>query len=437
MGVSSIPEGAKVYDLYDSLNPTFYRLLLAKQPNKVAKGGRSGTKSSAISEILVQKKEVYPESNIICFRQTANSLRMSVYNQIMWALNEAGIADQYQFRTNPMTILHKKRRTGFYFMGMDDPQKVKSIKLEKGFVSDLWFEEADALRGFEEIDTVQDTFIRNDLPHGLEVNTWVSYNPPRGQYHWINEWTDSLAKNPDWYVHHSTYLDDVRGYNSQQLRRKIENYKIHDFEYYRWQYLGEVIGFGSNIYNMNLFNIIDELPDDDPIVDIAYSADIGHQTSATAVLCFGITAKNNVILLDTWYYSPEGKVIKKAPSELSKDVNTFVKGKGYGVYKYTIDSAEGGFRNQYYLDYGVRWHGVAKKENHIMIDYTHDLLAQGRMFVLNNKNNQIFLEQAKRYEWDEKTIQSGSPKPIGVDDHSVDAFIYFVVDNLRRLRLKH
>lgn len=432
---SSTPK-TKVHDLYERLNPTFYRLLLTDKPNKLAKGGRSGTKSSAISEILVQKKEIYPESNVICFRQNANSLKMSVYNQIMWALNEAGVADQYQFRTNPMTILHKKRRTGFYFMGMDDPQKVKSIKIEKGYVSDLWFEEADALRGFEEIDTVQDTFIRNDLPYDLEVNTWVSYNPPRGQYHWINEWVATLVNNPDWYVHHSTYLDDLRGYNSQQLLRKIETYKETDYDYYKWQYLGEVIGFGSNIYNMNLFNIIDALPSNDPIVDVAYSADIGHQTSATAVLCFGITAKNNVILLDTWYYSPEGELTKKAPSELSKDIYEFVKSKGYGVYKYTIDSAEGGFRNQYYLDYNVRWHGVGKKQNHIMIDYTHDLLAQGRMYVLNNENNQIFLEQAKRYEWDEKTIKTDAPKPIGEEDHSVDAFIYFVVDNLRRLGLK-
>lgn len=437
MEVSSISPNAKVYDLYDRLNPTFYRLLLTSKPNKLTKGGRSGTKSSAISEILVQKKEVYPDSNVICFRQNANSLRMSVYNQIMWALGEAGIADQYHFRSNPMTILHKERNTGFYFMGMDDPQKVKSIKIEKGYVSDLWFEEADALRGFSEIDTVQDTFIRNDLPHGLEVNTWVSYNPPRGQYHWVNEWVDSLANNPDWYIHHSTYLDDLRGYNSNQLLRKIENYKIHDYDYYRWQYLGEVIGFGSNIYNMSLFNMIDEVPSDDPIVDIAYSADIGHQTSGTAVGCFGITAKGNVILLDTWYYSPEGKIVKKAPSELSTEVHEFIDKKKYGVYKYTIDSAEGGFRNQYYLDYGVRWHGVSKKKNHIMIDHTHDLLAQGRMYVLDTPNNQIFIEQAKKYEWDEKTIKSDEPKPIKEEDHSVDMFIYFVVDNLRRLNLKH
>lgn len=425
-----------VNKLSDKLNPTFFKVYLTNKPNKLLKGGRSGTKSSAISQILVEKKERYPDSNMICFRQKANSLRMSVYNQIVWALNEAGVADQYRFRSNPMTILHKTRKTGFYFMGMDDPQKVKSIKIEQGYLSDLWFEEADALRDFSEIDTVQDTFIRNELPDGMEVNTWVSYNPPRNQYHWINEWVDTLLANPDWYVHHSTYLDDLRGYNSQQLLRKIENYKANDPDYYRWQYLGEVIGYGSNVYNMSLINVIDELPSGDPIIDIAYSADIGHQTSATSVGTYGISAKGNVYRLNGYYYEPARKTVKKAPSELAEDVHEFIEGNGYPVYKYTIDSAEGGFRNQYYLDYGTRWHGVNKKQKHIMIDYTHDLIAQGRFFVLNNDSNQVFIEQMKRYEWDEDTLKTDNPQPIKEDDHSVDDFQYFVTDNLRRLNLK-
>lgn len=427
----------KINKLSDKLNPTFFKVYLTDKPNKLLKGGRSGTKSSAISQILVEKKERYPDSNMICFRQKANSLRMSVYNQIVWALNEAGVADQYTFRNNPMTILHKKRKTGFYFMGMDDPQKVKSIKIEQGYLSDLWFEEADALRDFSEIDTVQDTFIRNELPDGLQVETWVSYNPPRNQYHWINEWVDTLSSRNDWFVHHSTYLDDLRGYNSKQILDKIEQYKQNDFDYYRWQYLGEVIGYGANVYNMNLINIIDELPTDDPIIDIAYSADIGHQTSATSVGTYGISAKGNVYRLNGYYYEPANKAVKKAPSELSEDVFEFIKANGFNVYKYTIDSAEGGFRNQYYLDYGTRWHGVNKKQKHIMIDYTHDLIAQGRFFVLNNDSNQIFLEQMKRYEWDESTIRSDNPQPIKEDDHSVDEFQYFVTDNLRRLNLKH
>src|SRR5699024_11574719 len=78
-------------------------------------------------------------------------------------------------------------------------------------------------------------------------------------------------------------------------------------------------GLGTNLYNMNLFKPIKELPSDDPIILIDTSTDTGHQVSATTHGAFALTAKQNVILLDTYYYSPEGKVNKKAPSELSKE----------------------------------------------------------------------------------------------------------------------
>lgn len=421
--------------LSEKINPTFFQVYLSDKPNKLLKGGRSGTKSSAISQMLVEKMHRYPQANVICFRQKANSLRMSVYNQIVWALQDAGVSNEYKFRNNPMTILHKRTNTGFYFMGMDDPQKVKGIKIENGYLTDLWFEEADALRDHSEIDTVQDTFIREDLPNGELVNTWISYNPPRNQYHWINDWSEMLRYDDNWLVHHSTYLDDLRGYNSPQIIKKIENYKKHDYEYYRWQYLGEIIGLGSNVYNADTIQLIEELPDD-PIVDVCLASDTGHQTSATAVSAFGITAGGKVILLDTYYYEPAGKRLKKAPSELSEDIFNFEQSLDYHIYKRTIDSAEGALRNQYRKDYNIGWHPVAKQKKHIMIDYTHDLLAQGRFYILNNDNNQVFLEQLRRYEWDEDTVTDDNPKPLKVDDHCCDVFQYFVTDNLRRLNLK-
>ncbi|MCK8669491.1 phage terminase large subunit, partial [Pseudomonas azerbaijanoccidens] len=110
-----------------------------------------------------------------------------------------------------------------------------------------------------------------------------------------------LRYDDNWLVHHSTSLDDLRGYNSPQIIKKIENYKKHDYEYYRWQYLGEIIGLGSNVYNADTIQLIEELPDD-PIVDVCLASDTGHQTSATAVSAFGITAGGKVILLDTYYY---------------------------------------------------------------------------------------------------------------------------------------
>src|SRR5690625_8050848 len=48
----------------------------------------------------------------------------------------------------------------------------------------------------------------------------------------------------------------------------------------------------------------------------------GVQTCALPIsthLAFGLTAKRKVILLDTYYYSPQGKANKKAPSQLSEE----------------------------------------------------------------------------------------------------------------------
>ena len=106
------------------------------------------------------------------------------------------------------------------------------------------------------------------------------------------------------------------------------------------------------------------------------------------------------------------------------------------IIRLTIDSAEGALRNQYYKDFGIRWVPVAKKKNQTMIDMVTSLLAQGRFFYLDHENNKIFIEEHKMYRYDEKTIKTPEPKVIKEDDHTVDEFKYFVLDNSKLLGLK-
>lgn len=428
-----------IFRVQKEINPKFKSIWKTKKPYNILKGGRNSFKSSVIALWIVFQMLLYivkgETANVVVIRKVANTIRDSVFLKMKWALSKFGVLEQFKDTKSPFILRHKKTGSTVYFYGQDDFQKLKSNDI--GNLIAVWYEEAAEFDSREDFDQSNATFIRQKHPLAKQVTFFWSYNPPRNPYSWINEWADEMRGNPLYQVHESSYLDDELGFVTEQMVDEINTIKENDYDYYRYLYLGEAVGLGTNVYNMSLFNMIDELPSDDPIVDVAYSADVGHQTSATIVGCFGITAKRNVILLDTWYYSPQGRVKKKAPSELSKEVYEFVKGKGYGVYKYTIDSAEGGFRNQYYLDYGTRWHGVAKKEKHIMIDYTHDLLAQGRFYVLNNQNNKVFLEQCKRYEWDKNTLHSDSPKPIKEEDHGPDMFQYFVTDNLRRLNLKH
>lgn len=438
-------------NILDLINPAFYPVWLTDKPNRILAGGRSSTKSSAISLRLVTDFLNDPEGNVICLRKVAKYLSTSVYEQIKWAIYMLGVGHEFKFMHSPLKIIHKQTETAFYFYGVDDPMKLKSAKIAKGYVMSVWFEEAAEYAGVSDIDMITDTFIRQKLPVGKEVVTYYSYNPPRNPYSWVNKWKDEKQADPDYFVHHSTYLDDIKGFLSAQILRKIERYKETDYDYWRWMYAGEVIGLGDNVYNMAQVKRLIEIPDDDDLIYLAFSIDSGHQVSATTCLALGFTKKRKVILLDTYYYSPADKATKKAPSELSRDIHEFIqtiieKHKytdrwGYlhdlPIIRLTIDSAEGALRNQYYKDYATKLHPVAKPKKAIMIDYVHDLFAQGRFFYLDIEANEVFVSEHRRYQWDTDTIDSDNPKVIKEHDHTVDAFQYFVTDNLRALDLKY
>ncbi|WP_313469825.1 PBSX family phage terminase large subunit [Lysinibacillus sp.] len=427
-------------NVLDLMNPHFYSFWLAEESNIILKGGRSSMKSSVISMKLVLEFVEDDLGNVVVLRKVGKYLSTSVYEQIKWAIYMLKLEDEFYFGKSPLVIRHKATNTAFYFYGVDDPMKIKSAKIAKGYVMALWFEELAEFAGVEDIDIVSDTFIRQDLGD-KDVKVYYSYNPPRNPYAWVNEWTDSKAGDDDYLIHHSTYMDDEKGFLSAQMLRKIEKYKENDIDYWRWMYAGEVIGLGDMVYNMSHMQVIDDLPSDDDIILIDTATDTGHQVSATTHLALAYTKRRNVILLDTWYYSPENKVNKKAPSELSGDFKTWLDKvreefkRQYDVQ--TIDSAEGALRNQIFKDYGIRLHPVAKKKKIDMIDNVQDLLAQGRFFVLNTPNNQIFLEEHRKYQWDADTLQTDDPKVIKVDDHTCDAFQYYVNDNLRKLGLKY
>lgn len=426
----------------DLINPHFYKVWHTTCPYILMKGGRGSFKSSVISLKLVTEMKKHTQAkhkvNVVCMMSQHKYLRDAVYQQISWALNMLKISNEYIFRTSPLRIVHKRTGSSFYFYGVDDPLKLKSNAI--GDIIALWYEEAANFESNEVFDQTNATFIRQKSQFVDHVKIYYSWNPPKNPYEWVNKWVEKCIELDDHLVDHSTYLDDELGFTEDQQLKLIETYKKNDTDYYRWLYLGEVIGLGTNIYNMDHFHPLKELPEDDYILRLYFSTDSGHQISATTCSCYAITRKKNVILLDTYYYSPEGKVNKKAPDELSKDLHDFIVKceTKYNKFaeKLTIDSAEGALKNQYYKDYNENWHPVAKIKKVEMIDYVQNLLAQGRFFYLDTEENKIFINEHRDYRWDEDTLQSDDPKVVKVADHTCDQFQYFVKDNLRDLDLK-
>lgn len=421
--------------LSEQINPHFYTLWHSQKDHIIAKGGRGSFKSSVISlrlavSMLEQIQDRH-QANVICVRKAAADLRDTVYKQVLWALDILQVSHEFRTFVSPMKIVHRRTGSAFYFYGADNPEKLKSNSIPN--VIGVWFEEAAELKGPIIIDQSEPTFIRHKSPFVDHVPVFLSYNPPRNPFEWINEWVEQKQGDEDYLIDTSTYLDDKLGFTTKQTLRLIESYKRNDYDYYRWLYLGEVIGMGNNVYNMDLFQPLDELPSDDYITNLYMSVDGGHEVSATTALMFGLTRKRNVILLSTYYYSPAGKARKKAPSELSKDLHDWEE-RIYQQYhkrpvKRTLDSAEGALDNQYKADYGISFHKVAKLTKADMVDRVQDLLAQGRFYYLDTNENKIFIEEHRNYRWDEKTINGDRPEVIKEDDHTADAFLYFARDN--------
>lgn len=430
------------FKVQENINPHFKSVWVSSLPYNVLKGGRNSFKSSVIVLKLVYMMLRYiivgEIANIVIIRKVANTIRDSVFNKVWWALSLFGIDRQFTKTVSPFKIVHKKTGSTFYFYGQDDFQKLKSNDI--GNIIAVWYEEAAEFASQEDFDQSNVTFMRQKHPRAKFVQFFWSYNPPRNPYSWINEWFESIKTNKNYLAHSSTYLDDRLGFVTEQMLEDIERIKENDFDYYRYLYLGEAVGLGNNVYNMSTFHPIEALPSDDRLIGICFALDGGHQQSATACCSFGITAKGKVILLDTWYYSPAGQVNKKAPSQLSKEIYEYMSSviEKYKVQalQYTIDSAEGALRNQMFLDFGLRWHPVAKLKKVTMIDSFQSLLAQGRFYYLNIENNKIFIEEHKMYRWDEKTIKSDNPSVIKEDDHTCDTAQYFVLDNAKLLGLR-
>ena len=206
------------------------------------KGGRGSTKSSFISLEIVQGIIKDPQANAVCFRKVGDTLKDSVFAQILWAIDALGVSDFFRVMLTPLRVIYKPTGQAIYFKGLDDAKKTKSVKPRKGYFKFVWFEELDEFSGPEEIRKTTQSFLRG----GNRYVVFYSYNPPRNTSNWVNK--ECAVPRPDKYVHHSTYLTVPRAWLGEQFLLDAEYLKKQDEASYRHEYLGESVGNGANVF---------------------------------------------------------------------------------------------------------------------------------------------------------------------------------------------
>ena len=217
------------------------------------KGGRGSTKSSYISIELILQIMRNPQVNAIVYRRVAATLRESVYEQVVWAIDQMNLRPWFSFRLSPLEIRYLPTGQRILFRGADDPGKSKSIKLSKGYFGVLWFEELAEFPGMEDIRTIKASIIRG----GDRAITLCSYNPPQTAQNWVNK--EVLTPKDNRLVHSSTYLDVPPKWLGYDFIAEAESLKKSNERAYRHMYLGEVTGTGGQIFNnLDIRAITDE-----------------------------------------------------------------------------------------------------------------------------------------------------------------------------------
>lgn len=243
--------------LSDIISPAFvepHKAVKAHEVSEVvSKGGRASTKSSWISVELVLLILKDPQIHACVFRKYGNTLRTTVYAQVVWAIAQLGLTRKFRCTVSPMECVYIPTGQKIMFFGMDDPGKVKSIKVPFGYIGVDWFEELDQFDGPEQIRNVEQSTLRG----GPFSMTFKSFNPPAMARNWANRY--ALEEKPGKLVHHSTYLTTPPKWLGPRFLADAEHLQATNPTAYRHEYLGEVVGSGTQVFeNLRLRDIPDE-----------------------------------------------------------------------------------------------------------------------------------------------------------------------------------
>lgn len=239
-----------VIRMVDTIIPMFDDVLLDifrhDHVHYVFPGGRGSTKSSFVGGIVIPLLIIQnPDVNAVCFRKVGNTVQNSIYSQVTWGIYEMGLEHLFHIPktySNPIVYLPTGQR--IYFMGMDDPNKVKSIKTARGYIGITWWEELDQFSGEAELRKVLQSTMRG----GAKFWDFRTFNPPISVDNWANEYAEEAESFTHTLVVRNTYLDVPKDWLGPQFIEEAEDLKRRNERAYLHEYMGLPIGTGGSVF---------------------------------------------------------------------------------------------------------------------------------------------------------------------------------------------
>lgn len=370
----------------------------------VFKGGRGSTKSTTVGMTIVELMKNNHDIHAVVCRKVGNTIKDSVYNKIKWAIGKQEFTEEFDSKLSPMEITLKATGQKIYFRGADDPDKIKSINPEFGYIGILWFEELDQFAGPEEIRKIEQSAIRG----GNLAWIFKSFNPPKTMNNWANKYV--LEPKENRIVHSSTYLDVPKKWLGQPFIDEAEHLKEVNPNAYEHEYMGIANGNGGNVFEyLEIRDITDE--EISRMDRIFAGVDYGWYPDQFCYLrTYYDSAREKIYLIDELY-------VNKWSNSKTAD---WIKKKGYDDYTMICDSAEPKSVNDF-RDAGLPARGAIKGPG--SIEYGFKFL-QTKTLVIDPKRTPNAYKEITEYEYDrdkEGNVISGYPDG---NDHAISALRY-------------
>ena len=369
-------------------------------------GGRGSTKSSFISLEVIDLIKKNDQMHAVVMRQVADTLRGSVYQQILWAIEALGLSDEFHATVSPMEITRISTGQKIYFRGADDPGKVKSIKVPFGYIGILWLEELDQFIGPESVRKIEQSVIRG----GDIAYIFKSFNPPKTASNWANKYIKVPKETR--LVTESTYLQVPAKWLGKPFLDEAEFLKNTNPEAYENEYLGVANGSGGSVFTNVLIKAItdEELAQFDCIyngLDWGWYPDPFH-----FVRCYYDPARLRLFIFQEYRCNKQSN--RQTADHLIEMGIT-------GNDLITCDSAEEKSVGDY-RSYGLLARGAVKGPG--SVEYSMKWLQSLREIIIDNTRCPEAATEFMDYEYErdkEGNVISGYPDK---NNHAIDAVRY-------------
>ena len=378
---------------------------------RVCKGSRASKKSktTALWYASWLNKKGYEKANLIVFRKTYRTIKDSCFTDLKWALDRLGLIGDWNITLSPLEMTRKSTGQKILFRGLDDPLKVTSITVEKGYLCWAWLEEAYEIMKEADFD-VLDESIRGECPAPLFKQWTITFNP-WNERHWLkkrffdNPDAETLAITTNYMCNEWLDAADIRVFEDMK-KRNPRRYAVAGLG--GW---GIVDGLIYENWREEAFDHNSErFRRDHPDLVSAFGLDFGYTNDPSTLFCGLLDLKKKQLYVFDELYE-KGLSNKRIAARITE--------MGYSKERITADSAEPKSIDEL-KGMGLRVHGAAKGKDSIQngIQWVQDLE------IIIHPRCVNFLTEISNYTWD--TDKFGAKLNVPIDDfnHLMDAMRY-------------